>query len=145
MVRQPNGLPHDHYTAQITWRQIMTDEQLDPFKAEQRLKALDLFKRWDINDVEGCALLGKMAAEEYARFCSDGSVDLDDELMRRLTLLVLIAECLSRIFNEPQRRYRWMRAPNDIFDGKSAIDVMLSGQVADIERIHDYLKATVYC
>lgn len=65
--------------------------------------------------------------------------------MRRLTLLVLIDKWLMSIFNEPQRRHRWMRAPNDIFNGKSAIEVMVAGDLVGIGRVHGYLKALVYC
>lgn len=144
MVHLLNKYAYGHYTAQLTWRQNMTDEGLRAFKDEQWLKALDLLKHWDVNIAEGCALLGNMDTEEYARFCNDFTVKLNDELMRRLTLLVLIDERLVSILNEPQRRYRWMRAPNDVVDGKSAIEVMVTSGLAGIEHVHDYLKALVY-
>jgi hypothetical protein len=122
----------------------MTDEQLRAFGRQQKGIALELFRLWDVTDAEGCALLGNMEEQTYASFRGEDSHPLDDVLIHQLTLLVRIDEWLSSIFTEPHRRYRWMRAPNDAFNGQSAIEVMLSGALVDIERVHDFLKAEVY-
>jgi uncharacterized protein (DUF2384 family) len=123
---------------------LMTEEQSRAFAAQQKHKALELFARWEVTHAEGRALLGNMDEQAYATLSRDDRHPLDDAAVHRLNRLVLIDEWLMSIFNEPQRRYRWMRAPNDLFNGKSAIEVMLSGELADIERVHDYLKAEVY-
>lgn len=46
----------------------MTDARLRTFKSEQRLKALDLFKQWNVDDTQSRALLGNMDARNTSAF-----------------------------------------------------------------------------
>ena len=36
---------------------------------------------------------------------------------------------------------RWMQAPNEAFAGRSALDVMLGGELTDLMRVRRYLDA----
>jgi len=38
-------------------------------------------------------------------------------------------------------RYAWIKAPNDAFGGRSALDVMLGGEMTDLMRVRRYLDA----
>ncbi|WP_148359223.1 MbcA/ParS/Xre antitoxin family protein, partial [Acidocella aminolytica] len=44
-------------------------------------------------------------------------------------------------FKEPARGYGWIKAPNAAFSGRSALDVMLHGELTDLMRVRHYLDA----
>ena len=51
-------------------------------------------------------------------------------------------ESLQSIFSEDKSRaYEWPKRPNAAFDGVSAVELMLAGE---IERVRKYLKYHVY-
>jgi hypothetical protein len=52
-----------------------------------------------------------------------------------------IHKALRIVFAEPQRGYTWIKAPNAAFDGRSALEVMLGGELTDIMRVRRYLDA----
>ena len=52
-----------------------------------------------------------------------------------------IHKALRIIFSEATRGYAWVRAANGAFDGASALDVMLGGELTDIMRVRRYLDA----
>lgn len=59
----------------------------------------------------------------------------------RLSNLMGIHKALRIIFQQPTRAYAWMKAPNDAFQGRSALDVMLGGEITDLIRVRRYLDA----
>lgn len=66
---------------------------------------------------------------------------LDD---RESVIAVLsIHESLRVIFSEAgeDRAYQWVSKPNRAFEGNSAVEIILAG---DIERVRKYLKYHVY-
>ena len=52
-----------------------------------------------------------------------------------------IHKALRLIFAEPQRGYDWIKAANAAFGGKSALEVMLGGELTDLMRVRRYLDA----
>ena len=63
------------------------------------------------------------------------------DLADRMSLLLGIHKALRIIYKDAERGYRWIGAANDLFDGKSALDIMLRGGIDDIRRIRSYLDA----
>ena len=61
------------------------------------------------------------------------------DLKARLSNLMGVHKALRIIFREPQRGYAWIRAANSAFGGKSALDVMLGGELTDLMRVRRYL------
>jgi hypothetical protein len=52
-----------------------------------------------------------------------------------------IHKALRMIFREPQRAYAWIKVPNTAFDNRTALDVMLGGELTDLMRVRRYLDA----
>jgi hypothetical protein len=52
-----------------------------------------------------------------------------------------IHKALRIIFLDPQRGYDWIKAPNAAFGGRSALAVMLGGELTDLMRVRRYLDA----
>ncbi|WP_052742187.1 hypothetical protein [Kiloniella litopenaei] len=75
----------------------------------------NLFGKWQLSDGDVAEVLG-LTDEEYELFKA-GELD-KPELGGKLTELLRIDRALRVIFKEPQRGYKWIRKPNDIFGGK---------------------------
>jgi uncharacterized protein (DUF2384 family) len=102
--------------------------------------AVNLFRLWEVTD-EQAALLLDMPLRSYRRWKTEGPGRLDRDKKARLSNLMGIHKALRIIFREPQRAYAWVRAPNEVYDGRSALDVMLGGELTDLMRLRRYLDA----
>ena len=45
------------------------------------------------------------------------------------------------LYTETERGYRWIKAPNRAFGDRSALEVMLGGQLTDLMRVRRYLDS----
>jgi hypothetical protein len=102
--------------------------------------ALNLFRLCGVTDDQAATLLdlprrtfGRWKAGEVGRIGRDGKA--------RLSNLIGIHKGLRIIFREAPRGYAWIKAPNDAFGGRSALDVMLGGELTDLMRVRRYLDA----
>ncbi|MGO7159575.1 MbcA/ParS/Xre antitoxin family protein, partial [Rhizobium johnstonii] len=48
---------------------------------------------------------------------------------------------LRHLFKDTSRGYEWIKAPNTAFGGKSALDVMLQGELSDLAVMREWLDA----
>jgi hypothetical protein len=61
----------------------------------------------------------------------------------RAAALLGIHRALRCIFADSDRALRWIGAPNEAFDGASALDLMLAGGLGGIQRVKAYLDAEI--
>ena len=101
---------------------------------------VNLFGRWQLTDEE-CATLLDTALRTYKRWKAGDLGRIDRDLKARLSNLLGIHKALRIIFHEPQRGYAWIGAANAAFNGRSALQVMLGGELTDIMRVRRYLDA----
>ena len=101
---------------------------------------LNLFRLWDITDEEAAILLDQ-PLRTYRRWKAGelGRFDRDDKA--RLSNLMGIHKALRIIFREPQRGYAWIKAPNKVFGNRTALDILLGGELTDLMRVRRYLDA----
>ena len=52
-----------------------------------------------------------------------------------------IHKALRLIFRDPERAYEWPRLPNQALEDRSALQVMLGGELTDVMRVRRYLDA----
>lgn len=102
--------------------------------------ALNLFSRWGLTD-EQAAVLTDMPVRTYRRWKAEGPGRLSRDGLARLSNLMGIHKALRIIFHEPQRGYDWIKVSNTAFEGASALQVMLGGELTDIMRVRRYLDA----
>ena len=102
--------------------------------------ALTLFRLGGVTDDQAAIILdlprrtfARWKAGEIGRIGRDGKA--------RLSNLMGIHKALRIIFKEPARGYGWIKAPNAAFGGRSALDVMLHGELTDLMRVRHYLDA----
>jgi len=101
---------------------------------------LNLFARWGVTDAEAATLLD-LPVRTYRRWKAGNLGRIGRDGKARLSNLVGIHKALRTIFAEPRRGYEWMRKPNTVFAGRSALEVMLGGELTDLMRVRRYLDA----
>jgi hypothetical protein len=103
--------------------------------------ALNLFKRWGVKDEQASTLLG-LTDRTYRRWKKDGRVgQIGRDGKARLSNLMGIHKALRIIFRDASRGYAWIKASNAAFGGRSALDVMMGGELTDLMRVRRYLDA----
>jgi len=103
--------------------------------------AVRLFGLWELTDAEACVLLGELSPRTYARWKAGDIGRIGRDLKARLSNLIGIHKALRIIFTEPARAYGWVKRPNQAFGGRSALEVMLQGDLLDLVRVRRYLDA----
>ena len=107
-------------------------------RAFQRVATL-----WQLSIAEQLNLLGLQSKSTYFKWRKDASARLPRDTLERLSYLLGIYKALQVLFPDPAAADAWLRRPNSAapFGGGSALDRMLSGQVADLYFVRQYLDA----
>ena len=102
---------------------------------------VNLFKAWKLSDAEATTLLGGLSTRTWARW-KEGSIGrIDRDLRMRMAHLMGIHKGLRYLFSDPARGYAWIRKPNANFNGQSALDVMMRGEITDLIDLRGWLDA----
>ncbi|TQM89726.1 MbcA/ParS/Xre antitoxin family protein [Roseinatronobacter monicus] len=117
------------------------DNDLLAEQAAMQRAALRLFEHWNITDAEAAILLGGISPRSLHRWRKGEYGRHSRDLSDRLSHILGIHKGLRLVFADPQRGYAWVRKPNADLGGASALDVMLAGGMADLQRIRSYLDS----
>ena len=101
---------------------------------------LNLFRLWKVSDTEASVLLD-LPPRTFARWKTGAIGRIGRDQKARLSNLMGIHKALRLIFREPERSHDWPRLPNRAFDGHSALDIMLGGELTGLMRVRRYLDA----
>lgn len=101
---------------------------------------LNLLAKWDLTDEQASTLLD-VPVRTFRRWKAQGPGRLDRDGKARLSNLMGIHKALRIVFREPDRGYRWIKAPNEAFGGASALEVILGGELTDLMRVRRYLDS----
>ncbi|TGG84899.1 MAG: DUF2384 domain-containing protein [Aphanocapsa feldmannii 288cV] len=73
----------------------------------------------------------------------DPNVVLPRDTLERISCIVGVCKALQILLPDKRAADEWVRRPNaaPLFSGRSALDRMLSGQVADLLLVRQYLDA----
>ena len=102
--------------------------------------AVNLFRLWGLSDEQAATLLD-LPLRSFRRWKAAGPARVGRDGAARLSNLMGIHKALRLIFTEPQRGYDWIKCPNSEFGGKSALDIMLGGELTDLMRVRRLLDA----
>lgn len=103
--------------------------------------AIRLLDHWGVTDAQAAILLGDIAVRTYQRWKQGEYGRWNVDLAARLSNLIGIHKALRLLYTEADRGYRWIKAPNRAFGDRSALDVMLGGQLTDLMRVRRYLDS----
>jgi hypothetical protein len=102
--------------------------------------ARNLFGLWGLADEEAATLLD-LPLRTFRRWKAGETGRIDRDGKARLSNLLGVHKALRIIFREPERGYAWIRTDSAAFGGRSALDVMLGGELTDIMRVRRYLDS----
>ena len=98
---------------------------------------------WGLSQAEARTLLGNPPESTYYK-CKSGKVgNVSSDLVERISYVLGIYEALQILLPDPAAADAWVKRPNaaPLFNGRSALDLMLSGRVADLFLVRQFLDA----
>ena len=98
---------------------------------------------WSLSAEEQMTLLGQTARSTFFKWKKDANAVLPKDTLERISYIVGIYKALQLLLPSEQATDEWVKRPNAAppFAGRSALDRMLSGQVADLYIVRQYLDA----
>ena len=102
-----------------------------------------LAERWQLRVAEQRKLLGDPPESTFYKWKRERDGALSRDTLERISYLLGIFKALAILFPQAERADAWLRRPNaaPAFAGKSALERMLSGNVADLFVVRQYLDA----
>ena len=98
---------------------------------------------WDLSVQEQMTLLGLTARSTFFKWKKDPNTVLPKDTLERISYVLGVYKALQLLLPDEKAADQWVRRPNaaPLFSGHSALDRMLSGQVADLFVVRQYLDA----
>ena len=98
---------------------------------------------WGLSIAEQLTLLGLSSRSTYFKWRKESQVRLPRDTLERISYLLGIYKALQLLLPNTRAADEWIRRPNEspLFGGRSALDRMLSGNVADLYIVRQYLDA----
>jgi Protein of unknown function (DUF2384) len=98
---------------------------------------------WGLSVAEQQRLLGVTSRSTYFKWKKDPQVRLPRDTLERLSYLLGIYKALQILLPQAHAADEWVRRPNQepLFGGRSALERMLSGNVADLYLVRQYLDS----
>ena len=116
---------------------------------ERNAAALEAFFNiadcWGLTNDENKVLLGlSQDSSSYYNWKRSKKGILQPDQLYRISYILGIYKSLRILFTDKQQGYEWIKKYNKDLR-KSALEVMLQGQIADLMRVRDYLDAQRGC
>ncbi len=98
---------------------------------------------WHLSIAEQMTLLGLSSRSTYFKWRKEPNVRLPRDTLERISYILGIYKALQLLLPDTRAADEWIRRPNEasVFGGRSALDRMLSGNVADLYIVRQYLDA----
>jgi len=97
-------------------------------------------ERWNLSTDDQILLLGSPGRSTFFKWKKETAA-IPADTRERISHLLGIWKSLHIVFTDDDRADEWVRRNNRYFDGASALDVMLEGNVSSIYRVRRYLDA----
>jgi len=98
---------------------------------------------WDLSVDEQMILLGVTARSTFYNWKKGADAVLPKDTLERISYVIGIYKALQILLPNETAADAWIKRPNaaPLFAGRSALERMLSGQVADLFVVRQYLDA----
>jgi hypothetical protein len=98
---------------------------------------------WGLSADEQMTLLGVTARSTFFKWKKVTDTVLPKDTLERISYVLGIYKALQILLPDEKAADAWVKRPNDapLFSGQSALARMLSGQVADLFVVRQYLDA----
>ena len=104
---------------------------------------VNIAEAWGLSVAEQLKLLGIESRSTFFKWRRERDPRLPRDTLERLSYLLGIYKSLQILLPDPKAADEWVRRPNaaTLIGGGTALDRMLSGQVADLYVVREYLDA----
>jgi hypothetical protein len=98
---------------------------------------------WELTQTEARTLLGNPPESTYYKWKAGKVGAVSSDMLERISYVLGIYKALQILLPDPEIADGWIRRPNTapLFNGRTALDLMLSGRVADLFLVRQYLDA----
>lgn len=96
---------------------------------------------WKVTNDQARVLLGQPKRSTFYHWKRGDVRGVPYDTVRRISYILGIWKALQILFQSPQRADGWLRRPNQLLGGQSAIERMLGGDVTDLAAIRRLLDA----
>ncbi|WP_429174816.1 antitoxin Xre-like helix-turn-helix domain-containing protein [Aeromonas salmonicida] len=125
-----------------TAQEAMKEGAIDPSKALPVV--FRILDKWQCNTDEQLTLLGISSRSTLNKYKeSNGGIRLSVDMQERMSYLLNIHKSLRVLFSADDSIYGWVRKSNShpFFAGRSAMEIMKGGRVADLYEVATRLHA----
>lgn len=100
-------------------------------------------KAWNLDVAAQKKILGIQADSTFYKFKKEKNGTLSPDILERISYILGIYKDLHLLLPDEQAANEWIKKANQAipFGGRSALDRMLSGRVADLFVVRQYLDA----
>ena len=98
---------------------------------------------WRLSAAQERALLGNPPSSTFFKWKKDQAGNVSRDVLERISYVLGIYKALQILFPEAARADAWVGRPNTapLFQGQSALERMLGGNVSDLFVVRQYLDA----
>jgi len=96
---------------------------------------------WGLDFDQQITLLGIPKSTFYKYRKTPATSRFSKDTLERVSYVLGIYKALAILLPRTEAADAWVKRPNDIFNGQSALDRMLRGNVADLYYVRHYLDA----
>ncbi len=125
----------------VVQRKRRVAEQTDSERLSR--PALETFFRitdlWQLSSGEGQKLLGVPPSTYFKYRAHPAQARLQRDTLERISYIVGIYKSINILLPRAEAADGWVRRANSVFQGRSALEVMLGGNVGDLYAVRHYL------
>ena len=119
----------------------------DRVSAAALLNFFGITDEWGLSSRDQMILLGNPAKSSFYRMkeFADGKINkpirLSQDTLERVSYVMGIYKALNILLPNPKGAADWIKKPNaaPLFNGQSALDIMLNGRVTDLSDVRRFL------
>jgi hypothetical protein len=103
----------------------------------------NIAEKWQLTREEEQILLGDPARSTFFKWLKDKNGSLTHDILERISYIMGIYKALRILLPDEAAANAWIKKPNHAypFNGQSALDKMLAGNVVDLADVRRYLDA----
>jgi dynactin complex subunit len=106
------------------------------------LKAFfNIMSKWDVSFIEQKSLLGSITESTFFGMKEGKDIEVTKDVLMRISYTLGIYKALATIFQNEAQANRWIKATNQAFDNKSALQHMveIENNIGRMQAVRRYL------
>lgn len=129
-----------HHSSNI---KVLNPINMEKVHATALTAFFNITKRWDISAEEEQILLGSPPRSTFFKWKREHKGHLSKDILERISYIMGIYKALRILLPNEKASYQWPKRSNTapLFNGRTALDKMLGGQVIDLADVRRYLDA----